>query len=105
MGPRPTRQEHNDNFPSGIGQAKFEGRVRGGNYESYVDAHVRRLETLPRADIAERIDADQWRIPAELESCAAAYDVGDNRHASVRILSTLDLEKQIGAGGATWPDR
>jgi type IV secretory pathway VirD2 relaxase len=86
-------------------QARFEGRVPGGDYEGYVDAHVRRLEALRRAGIAERIDADQWRIPADFENRAAAYDAGRNRQASVRVLSVLDLEKQIGAHGATWLDR
>ena len=86
-------------------QAKFEGRVPGGDYEGYVDAHVRRLEALRRAGIVERIDADQWRIPEDFESRAAAYDAGRNRQASVRVLSVLDLEKQIGAEGSTWLDR
>ncbi|CAN7655527.1 DUF3363 domain-containing protein [Agrobacterium tumefaciens] len=86
-------------------QAKFEGRVPGGEYGEYVDAHVRRLEALRRAGIAERIDADQWRIPEDFESRAAAYDAGRNRQASVRVLSVLDLETQIGADGATWLDR
>ncbi len=86
-------------------RAKFEGRVPGGDYEGYVDAHVRRLEALRRAGIAERIDADQWRIPEDFESRAAAYDAGRNRQASVRVLAVLDLEKQIGADGATWLDR
>jgi type IV secretory pathway VirD2 relaxase len=86
-------------------QAKFEGRVPGGDYEGYVDAHVRWLEALCRARIVERIDADQWRIPEDFESRAVAYDAGRNRQASVRVLSVLDLEKQIGADGATWLDR
>jgi type IV secretory pathway VirD2 relaxase len=86
-------------------QAKFEGRVPGGDYEGYVDAHVRRLEVLRRAGIAERIDADRWRIPDDFESRATAYDAGRNRQASIRVLSTFDLEKQIGADGATWLDR
>ena len=86
-------------------QAKFEGRVPGGDYEGYVDAHVRRLEALRRAGIAERIDADQWRIPEDFESRAAAYDAGRTRQASVRVLSALDLEKQIGVDGVTWLDR
>jgi type IV secretory pathway VirD2 relaxase len=86
-------------------QAKFEGRVPGGDYEGYVDAHVRRLEALRRARVVERIDADQWRIPEDFESRAAAHDAGRTRQASVRILSTFDLEKQIGADGATWLDR
>jgi hypothetical protein len=86
-------------------QAKFEGRVPGGDYEGYVDAHVRRLEALRRACIVERLDADQWRIPEDFESRAAAYDSGRNRQANLRILSAFDLESQIGADGATWLDR
>jgi hypothetical protein len=86
-------------------QAKFEGRVPGGDYEGYVDAHVRRLEALRRAGIVERIDADQWRIPDDLVSRAAAHDAGRDRQASVRVLSPVDLGKQIGSDGATWLDR
>ena len=61
-------------------QAKFEGRVPGGD-EGYVDAHVRRLEALRRAGIVERIDADQWRIPDDLVSRAADDDAGRDRQA------------------------
>jgi type IV secretory pathway VirD2 relaxase len=86
-------------------QTRFEGRVPGGDYEGYVDAHVRRLEALRRAGIAERVDADQWRIPEDFESRAAAHDAGRNRQVGVRVLSALQLEKQIGADGATWLDR
>lgn len=86
-------------------QARFEGRVPGGDYQGYVDSHVRRLEALRRAGIVERIDADQWRIPEDFERRAATYDAGRNRQASIRIVSTVELEKQIGADGATWLDR
>ncbi|HTN65343.1 MULTISPECIES: DUF3363 domain-containing protein [Alphaproteobacteria] len=86
-------------------QAKFEGRVPGGDYEGYIDAHVRRLEALRRAGIVERIDADQWRIPDDLVSHAADYDAGRDRQASVRVLSPVDLQRQIRSDGATWLDR
>ncbi|WP_366942761.1 DUF3363 domain-containing protein [uncultured Paracoccus sp.] len=86
-------------------QAKFESRVPGGDYEGYVDAHVRRLEALRRAGIVERIDAGQWSIPDDLVSRAAAYDAGRDLQASVRVLSPVDLGKQIGSDGATWLDR
>ncbi|UHD47927.1 DUF3363 domain-containing protein [Aureimonas altamirensis] len=86
-------------------QAKFDGRVPGGDYEGLVDAHVRRLEALRRAGITERIDADQWRIPEDFESRAAAYDAGRNPQASIRVISTFNLESQIGSDGATWLDR
>lgn len=86
-------------------QARFNGRVPNGDYGGFVDAHVRRLETLRRAGIAERIDADQWRIPEDFEARAAAYDAGRNARANIRILSPLDLERQIGSDSATWLDR
>ncbi|WP_408906162.1 relaxase/mobilization nuclease domain-containing protein [Roseomonas mucosa] len=86
-------------------QARFDGRVPGGDYEGFVDAHVRRLEALRRTGIAERIDADQWRIPEDFEARAAAHDAGRNARANIRVLSTFDLERQIGADGATWLDR
>ncbi|WP_443217871.1 DUF3363 domain-containing protein [Pseudonocardia sp. TMWB2A] len=86
-------------------QARFDGRVPGGDYEGFVDAHVRRLEALRRAGIAERIDADQWRIPEDFEARAAAHDAGRNARANIRVLSTFDLERQIGSDGATWLDR
>lgn len=86
-------------------QARFEGRVPNGDYEGFVDAHVRRLEALRRAGIAERIDADQWRIPSDFEARAAAHDVSRNARANIRVLSTFDLEHQIGSDGATWLDR
>ena len=86
-------------------QARFDGRVPGGDYEGFIDAHVRRLEALRRAGIAERIDADQWRIPEDFEARAAAHDAGRNARANIRVLSTFDLERQIGSDGATWLDR
>ncbi len=86
-------------------QAKFEGRVPGGDYEGYVDAHVRRLEALRRAGIAERIDADQWRIPDDFEKRGAAYDATRTGSSNVRVITTFDLESQITADGATWLDR
>ncbi|MFC0305702.1 relaxase/mobilization nuclease domain-containing protein [Rhizorhabdus histidinilytica] len=86
-------------------QARFDGHVPNGDYEGFVDAHVRRLEALRRAGIAERIDADQWRIPADFEARAAAHDAGRTGRANIRVLSAFDLERQIGSDGATWLDR
>ncbi|MFK9419451.1 DUF3363 domain-containing protein, partial [Escherichia coli] len=68
---------------------RYTCRVPGGDYEGYVDAHVRRLEALRRAGIVERIDADQWRIPDDLVSRAAAHDAGRDSQASVRVLSPV----------------
>jgi len=86
-------------------QARFEGRVPGGDHDGFVEAHVRRLEALRRAGIVERIDADHWCLPQDFESRAAAYDSVRNRQLNIRVLSTFDLESQIEAEGATWLDR
>jgi len=86
-------------------QARFEGRVPGGDHQGFVDAHVRRLEALRRAGIVERIDADRWRIPEDYERRAVAHDAGRNRQATVRVLSAMGLNQQIGADGATWLDQ
>lgn len=86
-------------------RVRFEGRVPDGDYDGFVEAHVRRLEALRRAGIVERIDADRWRIPEDFEGRAAAYDAGRNRQANIRVLSAFDLESQIVSDGATWLDR
>ena len=80
-------------------------RVPGGDYDAYVQSHVRRLEALRRAGIVERIDADRWRLPADFEARAADYDAHRRGRVTLRVLSTLDLESQIDANGATWLDR
>ena len=56
--------------------------------------------------IVERIDADHWKLPADIAERGMAHD--SPRPAMdfrVRTLSTLDLERQIGSDGATWLDR
>jgi type IV secretory pathway VirD2 relaxase len=80
-------------------------RIPGGNYDAYIDAHVRRLEALRRAAIVERVDADRWLIPENFEDRAAAYDAAKGRRASMRILCAYDLDRQVASDGATWLDR
>jgi len=79
--------------------------VPGGDYDAYVESHVRRLEALRRAGIVERIDADHWRLPPDFEKRAADYDAQRRGRMTLRVLSSLDLEAQIDANGATWLDR
>jgi hypothetical protein len=78
----------------------------GGDPEAFVRSHVRRLEALRRAGHAERIDADHWRVPADLLDRGQAYDLARDR-ANIRIgvLSPIGLDNQIGYDGATWLDR
>jgi type IV secretory pathway VirD2 relaxase len=80
-------------------------RVSGGDYDAYVESHVRRLEALRRAGIVERIDADRWLIPEGFEARASAYDCGQGLRASLRVQSAYDLDRQVTSDGATWLDR
>ena len=80
-------------------------RVPDGNYEGYVETHVRRLEALRRAGIVERLDADHWRIPDDFENRAQDYDTGRTRQLGARVLSLIDLDAQVTANAATWLDR
>jgi type IV secretory pathway VirD2 relaxase len=78
----------------------------GGDPEAFVRSHVRRLEALRRAGHAERIDADHWRVPADLPARGQAYDLAQDRaNIRVSILSATGLDGQIGHHGATWLDR
>lgn len=81
------------------------GRI-GGDPEAFVRSHVRRLEALRRAGHAERLDADQWRVPTDLVERGQAYDLARDRgHIRIGILSPTGLSHQIGHEGATWLDR
>jgi len=78
----------------------------GGDPAAYVRSHVRRLEALRRAGHVERIDADQWRVPADLPARGQAYDLArDGMRDRVSVLSPTGLERQVGHDGATWLDR
>ncbi|WP_284947263.1 DUF3363 domain-containing protein [Acidisoma cladoniae] len=79
---------------------------RHGDPDAFIRSHVRRLEALRRAGHVERIDADHWKIPADIAERGVGYDApGRPKDFAIRTLSTLDLERQIGSGGATWLDR
>ncbi|MFG1370836.1 DUF3363 domain-containing protein [Xanthobacter oligotrophicus] len=77
-----------------------------GDPEAYVRSHVRRLEALRRAGHVERLDADHWKIPADIAERGMAYDARDRaKDFSVRTFSTLNLDHQVSSDGATWLDR
>jgi type IV secretory pathway VirD2 relaxase len=78
----------------------------GGDPEAFVRSHVRRLEALRRTGHAERIDADRWRVPADLVERGQAYDLArDRANIHIGVLSPTGLDSQIGHNGATWLDR
>ncbi len=80
-------------------------RVPGGDYDAYIEAHVRRLEALRRAGMVERVDADHWLIPEDFEARAAAYEAARGRQTRLRVLCAYELERQVTSDGATWLDR
>jgi type IV secretory pathway VirD2 relaxase len=78
----------------------------GGDPKAFVRSHVRRLEALHRAGHVERIDADHWRVPADLPERGQAYDLArDRANIRVSVLSPMGLDQQVGHDGATWLDR
>ena len=85
--------------------AKDMEKVPGGDPAEFVRAHIRRLEALRRAGIAERLNENAWGIPRDYLERAQAYDTKRNPQLGVRVLSALDLDAQVTANGATWLDR
>jgi hypothetical protein len=78
----------------------------GGDPEAFVRSHVRRLEALRRAGHVVRIDADHWRVPADLPARGQAYDLArDRANIRISVLSPVGLDQQIRSDGATWLDR
>jgi len=77
---------------------------RGYDPETFVAAHVRRLEALRRAGIVERLDAEHWRVPADLPQRGQQYDE-QRLKATVELHSPLPIEQQTRVLGATWLDR
>lgn len=79
---------------------------RHGDPDAFIRSHVRRLEALRRVGHVERIDADHWKIPDDIAERGMAYDAPTRpRDFSIRTLSTLGLDRQVGSDGATWLDR
>ncbi len=73
--------------------------------EAVVEAHERRLEALRRAGIVERVDAGVWRVPADLAQRGLAHDIQRQGSVDLNILSTLPIDRQVRAIGATWLDQ
>jgi hypothetical protein len=70
--------------------------------EDIVTGHVRRLEALRRAGIAERVADGLWRVPGDLVEQGRAYDRGRLGGVAVELHSHLPIERQVRAIGATW---
>lgn len=72
--------------------------------DSFVDAHIRRLEALRRAGIVERIGQGLWHIPASLVQQGRLYDRNRQGSLSIELRSHLSVKQQQRALGATWLD-
>ena len=78
---------------------------RGDDPDTFVGAHVRRLEALRRAGVVERIEEGVWRVPADYLDRAAAHEAGQLGGAWVELRSHLPIARQVRTIGATWLDR
>lgn len=82
-----------------------EVRARERNPEAFVQAHVRRLESLRRAGVVERIEEGVWRVPPDIVERGRAYDAKRAQGALVDMRSELPIKQQVRAIGVTWLDR
>lgn len=75
---------------------------------AFAEAHVRRLEAIRRVTRGVERETDGiWVIAPDHLERAAIYERRQARNAPVvvQMLSTLPIERQLGADGATWLDR
>ncbi len=86
-------------------QVAYSHPIPGRSPPAVVEAHERRLEALRRAGIVERMETGVWRVPADLPQRGLAYDVQRQGSVDLKILSTLPIEQQVRAIGATWLDQ
>lgn len=76
--------------------------------QRFAESHVRRLEAMRRlTGGAERESDGTWIIAPDHLDRAKAYEAARSRTIPVVVdtLSTVPLERQVGADGATWLDR
>jgi type IV secretory pathway VirD2 relaxase len=113
--PRPTEPRASDRTVADIAAA------HGGRYgldihlnhdpiatAAFAETHLRRLEAMRRAGAGvEREPDGTWIIASDHLRRAAAYEQQQARirPVIVQTLSTLPLDRQVGAEGATWLDR
>lgn len=77
----------------------------GRDPQELVAAHVRRLESLRRAGIVERLAEGLWKVPDDLPERGRQYDAQRLGSAAVKLRSHLSIERQARVIGATWLDQ
>jgi type IV secretory pathway VirD2 relaxase len=88
--------------------AALHAQFDAGASPEFVQSHLRRLEALRRAGVAvERQPDGNWTIPPDHVSNVERYARAQTQFRPVRIetLSSLPIEQQVTAEGATWLDR
>ncbi|MEZ5831669.1 MAG: relaxase/mobilization nuclease RlxS [Dongiaceae bacterium] len=76
--------------------------------EEFVEAHIRRLEAMRRAAVGVERETDgTWIVAPDHLDRALRYERTQARKAPVQVevLSTLKLDRQTRAEGASWLDR
>ncbi len=79
--------------------------AEGQDPEALVERHVRRLETLRRTGIVERLADGGWRVPADLPERGRQHDTRRLGDVAVELRTPLPVERQARAIGATWLDQ
>jgi type IV secretory pathway VirD2 relaxase len=76
--------------------------------ERFAETHVRRLEAIRRATGGvERLADGTWKVAPDHLDRVRDYEqrLALKRPISIETISTLPIERQLGADGATWLDR
>jgi hypothetical protein len=73
--------------------------------QAAVDVYVRRLESLRRGGVVQRIADGVWQIPPDLQALAQGHDATRTAGVSVNLHSHLPIDRQVRTVGATWLDR
>lgn len=77
----------------------------GVDPSEFIQSHVRRMEALRRAGIVERLEEGVWRIPADLPERGLNYDRTRTGGVEIQLISSVPIERQRQAIGATWLDQ
>lgn len=71
------------------------GQAGNRDPQAAVEIHVRRLETLRRASVVERMADGVWKIPPELMQKAQQYDARKTTGRVIELRSNLLIEQQV----------
>ncbi len=73
----------------------------------FIRTHVRRLEALRRAGIVNRLSDGSFEIPPDFIERTAKFEQLNAKRNPVRLnmLTRLNIDQQVDAGGATWLDK